>query len=237
MNNYNNAFKNKRGKTIIIAVLVIIFFAITYFIYANNESTELITDDEILNNTNENNSKEKDDMQNEVEKKIIVHIDGEVNNPGIVELQENSRISDAIEKAGGVTENANLKNINLAFLLEDGMKVFIPTNTNEKGVETMEEEKIFNELEYITEESGGTSLEGFAGNNANDNSKSNKKININTASQSDLESLPGIGEATALKIIDYRNNNGKFNSIEDLKNVKGIGDSKLEKVKDLIMCK
>ena len=119
------------------------------------------------------------------------------------------------------------------------MKVFIPTNTNEKGDENMlDEEKLFNELEYVTKESGGTSLEGFAGSDAkNSNINSNKIININSANQSDLENLPGIGEATALKIIDYRNNNGKFNSIEDLKNVKGIGENKLDKIKDLIVCK
>lgn len=242
MKNVSSKFNNKKRKTILIAVLIIIFFVISYFIYADNESEDLITDDEVLNNINENNSNEKNENseeQNIIEKKIVVHVDGEVNNPGIVELQENSRISNAIEKAGGTTENANLKNINLAFLLEDGMKVFIPTNTNEKGDENMlDEENLFNELEYVTKESGGTSLEGFAGSYVkNSNINSNKIININSANQSDLENLPGIGEATALKIIDYRNNNGKFNSIEDLKNVKGIGENKFDKIKDLIVCK
>lgn len=232
MNTYNNYLKNK---TIVIAVLVILFFAVSYFIYANSENTEVFTDEEVLeNNNNLNDETEKSDESTKEEKKIIVHVDGEVNAPGIVELNENSRISDAIEKAGGTTENSNLKNINLAFLLEDGMKVYIPTNNIEKGEENMDEE-VLNELEYVTEESGVESIEGFGGNSAgNSTSASNKKINLNTANQADLETLPGIGEATALKIIDYRNTNGKFNTIEDLKNVKGIGDSKFEKVKDLI---
>ena len=98
-------------------------------------------------------------------------------------------------------------------------------------------EKNLDDLEKVTKESGGTSLEAFVNTEKNSKNNLNNKININTASQADLETLPGIGSATALKIINYRNSNGKFNSIEDIKNVKGIGDSKFENIKDFIVCK
>ena len=136
--------------------------------------------------------------------------------------------------AGGITEDANLKNINLAFFIEDGMKIYIPTNNIEKGEINMDE-KLMDNLEYVTEESGGTSLEAFS--NGRNNNSNNKKININTANESELSSLPGIGDATALKIINYRNENGKFSSIDDIKNVKGIGENKFENIKDFIICK
>ena len=85
-----------------------------------------------------NNIKDKDEKK--ISKKIIVHITGEVKNRGIVELEEGARIIDAIEKAGGITEKASLSNINLAYKLEDGMKIKIPNKDEEK--------------EYITKESG-----------------------------------------------------------------------------------
>ncbi|MBR0350222.1 MAG: helix-hairpin-helix domain-containing protein [Clostridia bacterium] len=249
---------NKKIKTIIIFIILIIFFTISYFIYADSETKELLTDDDILmnnstkeNNQNINNLNTNENNISKENKKIIVHVDGEVNNPGIVELKEGDRISNAIEIAGGIKENADLKNINLAFLVEDGMKIYVPANNNEKGDFSMENfyennlnnnslnitEKNLDDLEKVTKESGGTSLEAFVNTEKNSKNNLNNKININTASQADLETLPGIGSATALKIINYRNSNGKFNSIEDIKNVKGIGDSKFENIKDFIVCK
>lgn len=245
-------FNNTKNKIIIIILFVLIFIIFSYFNFSNSENNDLITDEAILNN-NENKNDSKSDNLNinnnsKENKKIIVHVDGEVNTPGIVELEEGNRISNAIDKAGGITENANLKNINLAYLVEDGMKIYVPANTKEKGEISMdnydennlninftnENEDLLEELDYVTKESGGASLEAFSNKNSQKNI--NKKININTANQQDLEMLPGIGNATALKIIDYRNNNGRFDSIEDIKNVKGIGDSKFENIMNFIIC-
>lgn len=254
-NSFNkNFFANKKIKIIAILVLLIIFFTVSYFIYADSDNKDAFNDEEVLNNSaNEinNNLETNDNFNAKNNKKIIVHVDGEVNIPGIVELNEGDRISNAIEKAGGIKENANLKNINLAFFVEDGMKIYIPSNTNKKGENNMEfdnefviknnfaedKDDLLEELEYVTKESGGASLEAFSGTDNNSKNTKNKKININSANQEELMSLPGIGDATALKIIDYRNNNGKFNTIEDIKNVKGIGDSKFENIKDFIVCK
>ena len=157
---------------------------------------------------------------------IIVYVTGEVNNEGVYGLEPNSRISDAIQKAGGLKADADISEINLAYILEDGMKIKIPSK-NETKQENVSEDKT---TEVISSSSGVTS------NNATSNKKQGK-ININTATQEELESLPGIGEATALKIIDYRNKSGKFSKIEDIKEVRGIGENKFEKIKDLICVK
>mgnify|MGYP000271900557 FL=1 len=144
-------------------------------------------------------------------------------NEGIYELDENSRIADAIDKAGGITEEANINNINLAFVLEDGVKIYIPKkgdNSNEIKDDTNT---------YISKRSDNIELAQSTKNN-----NTNNKVNINTANQTELETLPGIGASIATKIISYRNKNGKFINIEDIKKVNGIGESKYEKIKDLI---
>ena len=134
--------------------------------------------------------------------------------------------------AGGAKEDANLSKINLAYQLEDGQKLYVP-NINDKE-----------EIEYITEDVAKNNIVNNDGivtdekeNNKNKtNIESEKKVmvNINKATQAELENLPGIGPAIATRIIEYRNENGKFSSIDDIKNVKGIGDAKYEKIKDSI---
>ena len=164
---------------------------------------------------NETNNESNIDGEDEEVEEIIVHITGEVNKPGIVILNKNSRIADAINKAGGATKEADLNQINLAYILEDGQKIYIP-NKNEK----------IDEDEYITEGNGN--------NIGNNNSKEGEKVNINEAMQTELEELPGIGPSLASRIIEYREQNGDFKKIEELQNVKGIGDAKYNDIKDKV---
>ena len=164
---------------------------------------------------NETNNESNIDGEDEEVEEIIVHITGEVNKPGIVILNKNSRIADAINKAGGATKEADLNQINLAYILEDGQKIYIP-NKNEK----------IDEDEYITEGNGN--------NIGNNNSKEGEKVNINEAMQTELEELPGIGPSLASRIIEYREQNGDFKKIEELQNVKGIGDAKYDDIKDKV---
>ena len=150
---------------------------------------------------------------------IVVHITGEVVNEGIIRIKKDSRLVDVIEKAGGTTKEADLSKINLAYQVKDGQKIYIP-NMNDKENEIQE---------YIT---------GGAGNNIIIEEKENEsKVNINTANQTELETLSGIGPSTALKIINYRNENGEFKKIEDIKDVPGIGESKFENIKENICVK
>ena len=138
---------------------------------------------------------------------------------GIIEVEEDSRISDIIDKAGGLLENSNLDEINLAYKVEDGMKIHIPTNeeiSKKKEVEVTTNQYVYSEKKESKEEI------------------INKKININTATEQELDQLQGIGQSTANKIIKYREENGKFKNIEDIKNVSGIGDAKFDGIRDEI---
>lgn len=161
----------------------------------------------------------EENVQNEViqePQKIKIHITGEVNNEGIVELEEGSRIDDAIKAAGDITVLADLSKVNLAYELSDGQKVYIPSVNEE--IE-----------EYATSDAGENVLE--------EKSLSDGKININIANSEELQTISGIGESLANRIIDYRNSNGKFKNVEDLKNVSGIGDKKFENIKSKIIVK
>ena len=132
---------------------------------------------------------------------------------------------DAIEAAGGLTKQADLTNINLAYILDDGEKIYIPR----KG------EKIDAEDVGVI---GAGSDTGQAGTSTSTSSSDKTtKININKATQTELESIPGIGPSIAQKIIDYREVNGNYTSVEDVKNVSGIGDAKYEKMKEYIKVK
>ncbi len=192
-------------KNIFLGVIVITIITIVIIRNLKKVEYEELQDNEILITS----------TVNEVEEKLIViHITGEVNNPGVIELKEESRLIDAVEKAGGLTNLADTNKINLAYILSDGLKINIPSINDEKNDD------------YITEEIGENVLQ--------EDLKNNNKVNINTATQTELEALSGIGPSTALKIIEYRNENGKFKNIEDIKNIPGIGESKFNVIKDQI---
>ena len=203
---------NKKQKIIVVVLIIIMCIVIGYYIISKTEKYDYSDIEKISNIIEED--QEVDD--NIIENKIVIHITGEVEEEGVIELEKGARISDAIEEAGGTTEEADLSNVNLAYSLSDGQKVKIP-NINEKDEEII-----------VVEEKAGDNIiiEG--------NKSKEEKININKAAQTEIETLPGIGPSTALKIINYRNEHGKFKNIEDIKNVSGIGDSKFENIKEYI---
>ncbi len=211
---------SKKQLIILIAIGGVIIFVIGYYLYTttSNESYEQL---DIISEEQDNQNKEN--VEKEQEEMIVVHIAGEVKKPGIVKTKEGARIADIIEEAGGLTENANITNINLAYIIEDGQKITIPSK-NQK-VEAKQEEYIQTENEQgiINEEQGI--------------SNKNQVLNINKATKEELQTLQGIGESTADKIITYRKENGNFKQIEDIKNVPGIGDAKYENIKDKISVK
>lgn len=215
--------KNNKKIIILIIISTIILF-ITYKKIINKDNFiegEIYTN--ILENTEENDNNKK---ESESKQKIIVYITGEINNPGIYEIEENSRIADCIEKAGGTKQNADITDINLAEVLEDGEKIHIPS----KGEKNKNEEININTQTNNTEKKNTES----SSKTTTESKQKNVKININTAIQTELETLPGIGPSTATKIIEYRKEKGKFKNIEEIKNVNGIGESKYQKIKELI---
>ena len=225
---------NLKQKKIIAIILIILVIIAYYYLYLKNSTEEISNQDLEVNNTQESN--QTNETEKETEETIVVHISGAVNIEGIVELEAGSRIANAIEKVGGVKENADMTDINLAYPLEDGMKIHIPTK--EETEANKNNENMIDES-YVTSSSGGVSSKEDT-NSTQGSSKlttSNEKVNINTATQEELDTLPGIGPSIASKIIDYREQNGKFNSIEEIKEVSGIGDAKYEKIKDSITIK
>ena len=203
---------------IILTIIIIIFYN---FLKDKQNAEEFIfssSNELILNTTNSTTYTNQADISTSTEK-IKIYIIGQVKSNGVIELDYGSRIEDAIILAGGTTDIADLSKVNLAYLLEDGQKIYIPSIYD---IDTSTQYVSFDNGENIIENSDLTS------------SNSNKKININKATISDLTSISGIGEATAQKIIDYRTKNGNFKSIEDLKEITGIGEKKFEKIKDYI---
>ncbi len=144
-------------------------------------------------------------------------------------------------KHGGVREDAYIDDINLAYRLEDGMKIHIPTKQEKEKENVTDTAKTRDGTESYVTTSSGTAVNNEeksenASKETSQNTK-NSKININTATQTQLETLPGIGPSTATKILTYRKEKGKFSKIEDIKEVSGIGNAKFEKVKDYITVK
>lgn len=155
-----------------------------------------------------------EDTDKRIEEKCYVHICGAVKKPGVYEVSKGARIFEAVDLAGGFTKDADKNFINQAASVEDGQQIYIPSKE-----------------EVLKEESGkasgtipGTGQPGNSG-----------KVNINTATKEELCSLPGIGQAKADSIIDYRTNHGRFQNIEELKQIDGIKDGVYNKIKDKII--
>lgn len=189
----------KKYKDKIIVGLLILVFGIVGFYITNYKDNDGINNENI--SLEDNSSKETNSSI------IFVHVDGEVNKPGIYEFKTSHRVDDAIKKAGNTTSNADLKNINLAQKLTDEMKIYIPNIDNENLNLNEESNNILNSV--------------------------NDLININSATKDNLMTLPGIGSSKADAIINYREETG-FIKIEDLLNVSGIGEKTFDKLKELI---
>ena len=155
--------------------------------------------------------------------KIKVYITGEIQKPGVYEMENNSRLTDLFQLAGNITINADLNQCNLASFIVDGMKIVVPAKgeTQTTCGQTPSQGQTSTGESSVLNNTGGSATTGGL-------------INLNSASQSELESLPGVGPSYAKSILDYRSTKGGFKSINDLKNVKGIGDKRFEDLKDLV---
>lgn len=200
---------SNQEKITIIFLLIIIVIVSGVILYRNINSEEKFTINPTKNSM-ENNSTVKIEVP-----PVIIHITGAVNNPGVYQLKSTDRIIDAVKIAGGATEEANLDAVNLASLLKDGQKIIIP----------------YRIVRSTEENSGDNSYKNI---DSIYTSSHSDKININTANTNLLQSLPGIGPVLSERIVEYRNQNGFFSSIDDIKDVSGIGEKKFEGIKDLI---
>ncbi len=210
--------KDRKDKIIFAGVIFLAFLIANFF---SNEGlvNKFTKDDEIVmisendqDNKVENNKETHDDLINQDKK---VYISGEIKNSGVYDINDGDRLDDIVKRAGGLTEKADINSINLAMRLEDQMKIYIPNIDENQNINN-----------------GSTNL--AIGQISNDSTNLQKnKININSASKEELMTLPNVGEKRAQAILDYRQEN-RFEKIEDIKNVSGIGDKYFEAMKDLI---
>lgn len=180
---------------------------------------------------------ERNDDASTAERKMIkVHVAGAVSSPGIIELPADSRIYDAVS-AAGITAESDLDTLNLAQPISDGSKIYVSFLTQETNVtndDTADNGNIESQLKTDSfYESPDESQQSQRMSNSSTGNISGL-ININNADLSELTTLPGTGEVLGQRIIDYREANGGFDSIEAIKNVSGIGDKRYDEIKSLI---
>ena len=203
----------------IILIIFVLLAAGVIFLQYINSTKDVYKEEENISLIEEQMEKTSS-IENE--EKIIVHVTGAVNKNGIVEVKENARINDVIEAAGGITKDADLTNVNLAYIVEDGQKIYIPSKDDQNFTEKINDK----EKEIISDNAGESIIKN--------KSETDSIININKANLEKLKLLPGVGETTALKILEYRETHGKFKNIEELKNISGIGETKYNLIKNKI---
>lgn len=169
-----------------------------------------------------------------IEDKIYVDIKGAVVNPGVYESNTKEIINDIIIKAGGITKDAYTDNINLSKKVEDELVIYVYTKNEVKKNNSIKQECGVESYIINTCTEGNVSIISSNKNNTSNDNETDNRININTADLNKLTEIPGIGEVKAKSIITYRTENGLFKTIEDIKNVSGIGDATFEKIKDYI---
>lgn len=244
----NDKISNIAIYLILLLTIAIIFLILFDFSLTKEES--LPNEDIPVNNElayqEESSDEEDEPIEEIVEEKYKVDIKGAIKNPGVYEVSNNAIVNDIIKLAGGLKSNASTKFINLSKKVSNEMVIYIYTTTEIKNLNITEEKNCYTDKIEISSCEGSSTVE----TNKNDtltNNQNNKdeekdsnlqvgqgKVNINTATKEELMTLNGIGESKAIAIIEYRNTNGNFKTIEDLKNVSGIGDSAFEKIKDNI---
>lgn len=200
----------KYKKWIILLVSLLAVTILYYYFFNIQASSELVTtnvEGAYMETSvpDETTKGEQKTSENSEASTIVIDVKGAVQTPGVYEISANARVHEIIEKAGGLSDQADEAAVNLASSLEDGMVVYIPQigEIKENPFQTTNEEK-----------------------------DSPKKININLATSEELQTLSGIGPAKAEAIISYREENGQFKSIEGLLEVSGIGEKSLEKLKE-----
>lgn len=207
-------------------IVVLIIIATTTVVIINYKPKDNKKKTEPLLAKKEETSTKKEEVTDFVK----VDIKGEIVNPGIYSLSSSSRVIDVIEKAGGLTKNANTTVINLSKKIIDEMVIIIYSNNEVKEfAKTKEKEQHIQE--YCIQKD-----ENALKNDAciTETTTTSSKISINSATLEQLQTLPGIGESKAKDIISYREQNGPFKTIEDITKVSGIGDSVFAKIKDYI---
>ncbi|CAM4279516.1 MULTISPECIES: competence protein ComEA [Bacillus] len=201
---------NQHKKAIILAASAAVFTAIMIFL-ATGKNKEPVK--QAVPTETENTVVKQEANNDESSETIVIDIKGAVKHPGVYEMRTGDRVSQAIEKAGGTKEQADEAQVNLAEILQDGTVVYIPKKGEETAVQ-----------------------QGTGGSVQSDGGKG-PLVNINTATLEELQGISGVGPSKAEAIVAYREENGRFQTIEDITKVSGIGEKSFEKIKSSITVK
>ncbi|MCW6678048.1 DUF655 domain-containing protein [Anaerococcus sp. NML200574] len=211
--------KDRKDKFIFAAIIALAFLVANVFSdnsiidkFTKKEESIIVKEPDQKNKNQKENEKDVDSDLENLDKKV--YISGEVLHSGVYAIEDGDRLDDLVKKAGGLTERADINAINLALRLEDQMKIYIP-NIDENQNINADNPQTLGQSQSIS------------------NQSLQAKININIASKEELMTLPNIGEKRADAIIEYRKQK-RFEKIEEIKNVSGIGDKYFEAMKDLI---
>lgn len=232
-------------KFIVFFISVVIVSTISYFYFDDNNEVTTVSENKLSIEKVEKDI--QNEKQEEIKKTIFVDVKGYVNNPGVYEVDENKRVIDAINLAGGLKGNAITSNLNLSKKLTDEMLIIVYSKQEiNTYMSKLEKENVeIKEISCVNTECICPDIKNDACINKEEiniedeqakeekTEQKNDKISINNATKEELMTLDGIGESKANNIIKYRQEN-KFNTIEDIKNVSGIGDAAFEKIKDKI---
>lgn len=226
-------FHYRYRKQIIITIIVVLFVSsltiTTIYFYEPKKEKKISS----LKVKKTSNPIKEDTLNQKENKKYMVDIKGEVQTPGIYELENSSRVIDVINEAGGLTENADTTVINLSKKISDEMVIIIYSKWQvEHWKETKEQEKYLQE-QCISQKEEQAKNDACIDDTEENTNSTPSIININTATKEELMTLTGIGESKAEAIISYREKTA-FTKIEDIKNVSGIGDSIYEDIKNNI---
>lgn len=201
----------KRAMVLLLVIVAAAFGTVVYNL--NSDSGEQLT-----NASKSGVSALEQEKRDSPENALVVYVSGAVCSPGLAELRQNARIKDAVDACGGFMPNADMDAVNLAKPVKDGDHIKVPEK----------------KLAGISAGGGAASGASTSGTSAGAGTSAGGLIDINTADEKALDSLPGVGPAMAKRIIEYRQTNGAFQAIEDLKKVKGIGEAKFDKMKDRV---
>ena len=202
-----------KNKDKIIIGLIIALAVVLGNNFVNNKSPDLLDNKvSLLESEDDFNIESIDENKSQQSEDIKVHINGQINREGVYEVKEGDRLDDLIKQAGGLSPDADSNSLNLAMKLEDQMKIYIPNKNEILNENSTNTDQLVSKPDSISE---------------------NGKININTASKEELMTLPNIGDKRAQALIEYRDTK-KFETIEEIKNVTGIGEKFYQAMQDLI---
>ena len=203
---------------VLIGVIMMISFGIYYFfpLESGNSKNSIENDwsetEEATGEANVEKENEVESIPNTLQTKIFVDVKGAVTSPGVYEAFDGERVLNLVERAGGLLESADKNNINFAMKVVDEMVLYIPV---------------------VGEQNSSLTGLGAVGS-LQEETATDGKINLNSATESDLQTIPGIGPSKAAAIMEYRDTNGPFKSVEDLMEISGIGEKTFEKLKEHI---